>query len=941
MKALARVEFLVIPAAALLLYLNVRNGEFVFDDVKLVRDNPWVGSVRDNLSALDVFSDKWEDEQVRINYRPVRFLSYALDWHVTQWLWPNEPALRTTVFHIHNMLLHALNGLLLLLVLRKLLPDTGRVPLLLAFLWVIHPLQTESVAYISGRRDVLFTACYLGALALHLHGRREWWRIALAAALYVCGVLAKEMAVTLPAAIVLCDFQLRRRVDRRAIVAYAALGLIGVAYVIYKVGFKNPGWGAPYWGGTLATALLTEARAIVRYVYMSLVPFTLSVDWSYAAIRPSTSLVGPWTTIPALAGVLACACGAAYALLRRRGAWALGACLFLVTLAPVMQLVPHPERFAERYMYLPLAGLLLAVAWACNVLRPFVTGKVLAGIVLVLFAARTYVRTDDWLTSRALWESAVRVNPDCARAHSALAGELKSLQRWDSAELHLDCAIDILESATGLTPLEHGYAQKSRFMRGEVRSARGDALLSRVQELPEGDPERRRVAVDARELYVKAVADFDALLDVRDIDGKALGSGPGGVTINWNIGALRFKLQDYDRAEGAYRSVIAASDGTPSLAYQARQARFWLGMIEFARGKTTIGTRQILRAAQETENEGERLSYKSHLADILRKVGQWDQALAIYDEIRPGADDENRVTIDYYRAEIMDRVGRRSDAIFLLRDILERRPGLLPAELSLLDLELKEGRWKELKQRLGGLIREHGRLPVLAAYEQQLVLQESLAAQEPSRGAATLDAKALNRLGRENLEAQDWENAVAAFKDAYVAAEAAGQSDEALSALRQLAKSLRGAGRPNEAASVLRKACARAPADVRFVQDLGELFASSPDNPQYVQEAIVMYTRMASLASDGATKVMAFLALGELLERQGALEEAAEWYDRAAATGTVPVATHRRRGELWEAAGDPTKARAAFEAYLAAEEDPEKRRAVEEHMKVAPRKGAR
>ncbi len=939
MRIPASFRVLSIPAAVLLLYgslLAVKDGarpEFVFDDVKLIKDNPWAGSLSDNVAAFDIFSDRWERESVRINYRPLRFLSYAIDWHVTRWLWPDEPELRTTVFHAHNMLLHALNGMLLLLVCARLLPGTGGLPLFLALLWVVHPLGTESVAYISGRRDVLFTACYLGALALYLHGAREWWRVLAAAVLYLLGMLTKEMAVTLPAAVVLSDVFLRRRIDRRAVLCYALLGAAGAAYVAFKLGFKNPGGGAPYWGGTLLTALLTEARAVCRYVYLSIVPLKLSVDWSYAAIRPSAGPLDPWTTLPAAAGAASCAAAAAWAFVRRRSCWALGVCLFLVMLSPVMQIVPHPERFAERYMYLPLAALLLAGARACNALRPLASGRIAAAAVLIVFAARTYVRTDDWRSSRSLWESAVAVNPECARARLGLAIALSGEERWKEAGAHLDRGIEILATLPSPSPLERGHALQARAFRAQANAAHGDALRAELAGLAADDPRRIALRNDARERYRTAVEDYECLLGTDDVDGRPFAAGPGAITTYGLLGAVCFRLEDYDGADAAYRQVLAMSEKTGAAARPAREARFWLGMIALAGGKTTLGTRQILKAAQDAEDVREAFAYKAQLAEILRKVGKWSAALDIYDEIKPHAEKEERLAVDYARAEIFDRLGKRSDALMLLRELLREHPGLLPAEVSLMDLELKEGRWREVKTRLAALRERHGALPVLAAYEKQIALQEALAVEAPARARQALDAETLLALGRENMETGAWEFAIEAFKDAFVAAEAAGRKEEALRALRYLARSFQRAGRPVEALPVLRKALAAAPDDPRFLKDLGDLYAGSLAN---MQEALAAYTRLASAAGDGATRVEANLAMGSLLERNGAGEEAAACYDRAAQAGSVPSEIHRRRGELWEAAGDAAKARAAYDACLEIEEDPAKRRAVEERRRALP-----
>ncbi|HAK93450.1 MAG TPA: hypothetical protein DCM87_00155 [Planctomycetes bacterium] len=939
MRIPARLAILSIPAAALLLYwgmLAVKDGarpEFVFDDVKLIKENPWAGSLADNAAAFDIFSDRWEQESVRINYRPLRFLSYAIDWRLTRWLWPDEQELRTTVFHAHNMLLHALNGVLLLLVLARLLPGRGGLPLFLALVWVVHPLATESVAYVSGRRDVLFAACYLGALAVYLHGAREWWRIALAGLLYVLGMLTKEMAATLPAAMALSDMFLRRRIDRRAAACYALLGAAGAAYIAFKLGVKNPGGGAPYWGGTLCTALLTEARAVFRYIYLALVPLELSADWSYAAIRPSSGLIDPWTTLPAAAVASACAAAAAWTFIRRRSCWAFGACLFLVMLSPVMQIVPHPERFAERYMYLPLAALLLAGAMACNALRPLVTGKILAAAVLIVFAARTYVRTDDWRSSMSLWKSAVAVNPECARARLGLAFALSGAKRWQDAGTHLDRAIEILATLPSPSPLERGHALQARAFRAQADAAYGDALKAELAGLAPDDPRRGTLRDGARMRYSRAAADYEHLLGSVDVDGRPFAAGPGAIATYGLLGAVCFRLERYDRADAAYRHVLALSEGSGSAARPAREARFWLGMIALAGGKTTLGTRQILRAAQDAGDVREAFAYKAQLAEILRKVGRWSAALDIYDEIRPHAEGQERLAVDYARAEIFDRLGKRSDAIMLLRELLERQPDLVPAEISLIDLELKDGRWREVRTRLAALKARHGRLPVLAAYEKQIALQEELAAKAPSQVRRALDAETLLAAGRENMDAGAWGFAVEAFKDAFVAAEAAGSKETALRALRYLARSLQRAGRPIEALPVLQKALAASPDDPRFLKDLGDLHAGSLEN---MQEALAAYTRLAAAAGDGATRVEANLAMGGLLEKNGAGEEAAMCYDRAAQAGSVPPAIHRRRGELWEAAGDVARARAAYDAYLECEEDPETRRAVEERRRALP-----
>jgi len=455
-------------------YLNAIKGDFVFDDVKLVRDNPWIRSWSDTFAAFDIFSDRWEKDEVRANYRPVRFLSYAVDWHVTRALWPGEEKLRPTIFHLHNILLHALNSLLLFLLLRRLLNTGTAFTAFLTLLWTLHPVQTESVTYISGRRDVLFTAFFLGAVLVHLSERERWWKTCLVAALYGAALLTKEMAVTLPAVLLSADLFRRRRFTGRRIAGHVVLWLLFAAYAAFKLGIKNPGGGAPPWGGSFFTALLTEGRAVFLYLRLVFFPVSLSVDWSYAAIRPSSGFLDPWITLPALLLLLALGVFVLRRFLRKRDAFSFGILLFFITLSPVMQLVPHPERFAERYLYLPLLGLIVAAFPLLRALARSPTARVLGLILILFYCGRTVRRNKDWKNDFTLWKSAVSVNPACARAHFALGLALNDRSAWSEAAENLDLVFRILADKKPLTPLEKGQLLQAHIFRAQAFSRLGE-----------------------------------------------------------------------------------------------------------------------------------------------------------------------------------------------------------------------------------------------------------------------------------------------------------------------------------------------------------------------------------------------------------------------------------------------------------------------------------
>ena len=245
-----------------------------------------------------------------------------------------------------------------------------------------------------------------------------------------------------------------------------------------------------------------------------------------------------------------------------------------------MQFVPHPERFAERYLYLPLLGLVVAFASIAERGARWRAGGLAAAALILLCAGRSMLRNQDWKDDRTLWESAVKVNPDCARAQFALGLALNDREAWSEAVERFDGAIAVLGGAPALAPLERGRLLQARAFRAQALAAQGDALRGRMANYLEGDPERASLGADARRLYRRAAEDYEALLRDRDVDGTPIADDPRQATTYKNAAAVHFRLEEYGRAEELYRRQLSLVPGTPI----ALEARFWLGMILLAQG---------------------------------------------------------------------------------------------------------------------------------------------------------------------------------------------------------------------------------------------------------------------------------------------------------------------------------------------------------------------
>lgn len=427
MRAAARswIAPLGLVLAAIAVHLDGLTGGFIFDDLAAVRDNPKVHGLS-HLPELLGFGHG------RFGFRLVRDLSYALDYTIG--------GLHPLVYHVSNVLIHALVvWLVWRLALRLGLGRTG------AFwagaVFAVHPVHVDAVTYISGRRDVLSTALYLGSLLAFARfrdtgggARRGPWWLVLAAVLGVLGVSAKEMAATFPAAWLLYDACVTGRERGTGIVAgaWAALrrrawlygggAVVAAGLIAFVVIVQRSTLDAGPMGGSWGTHALTEAVILAYAVRLVLFPTSLLIDYQHF-FEPFASLSDPrlWAAVAVLAGVIAlCAWG-----LRGRRGPAFAANWLWITYLPVMQIVPHPERFAEHYVYLPSVGAALLFGMGVQALtqnaRTRVAAVALASVAVLLFAAGTWHRNRAFQSEITIFEAALKVHPRAPRVWNNLA----------------------------------------------------------------------------------------------------------------------------------------------------------------------------------------------------------------------------------------------------------------------------------------------------------------------------------------------------------------------------------------------------------------------------------------------------------------------------------------------------------------------------------------
>lgn len=436
---------LIIVIACLLVYLKAAPGGFVWDDIMLVRDNPYVRRI-ENVGLL--FSNEYFAAFRELSYRPVCTLTYLIDYQ----LWGPKPG-----GHVTNIGLHALNALLLFILVLRLygrrLPAFGA-----AGLFALHPVQTEAVAGITFREDLLCLLFVLATMHFYLSWRRVGgrWKIPMAAS-FLLAVLSKETAVVLPAVIVVMELvpPFSTGEKRPGWSGAGALWVCAGAYVAARfLLFRGPAEQVIYHGGGWQTAKLSLA-ALHRYLEL------IELKFGQCVLYPSETIMNFDNVSWFLAGLHA-VLFIVWLLFFRKSVATWGLAWFFLFLLPVSNIVPIAVVMADRYLYIPLAGLATAGALAAERIvaggadNPSRARRNACLVVMLLVMAVLFVKSQNrclvWLDERALWQSAAACAPDSAYAHNNLGKAY-----YDNVFPNFALAESELRKAIGLaskTPME-------------------------------------------------------------------------------------------------------------------------------------------------------------------------------------------------------------------------------------------------------------------------------------------------------------------------------------------------------------------------------------------------------------------------------------------------------------------------------------------------------
>ena len=343
MPASTRIGLFLIIAAACIVFLPSIEYQFTnWDDDIHVTNNPAIHQLSlESLARLFHPTAKYM-------YHPLTMATYSLDWKSGE----GSP----WTFHATNILLHLLNIVLVFVFLRKVLPSDSAA-LFVTAVFALHPLQVESVAWISARKELLYTFFYLASLVIYFqwNDKKKTSLYILSLFFFACSLFSKPTAVTLPAVIFLVEFWSSKKLDLKAVYRVIPFLIGAIAFALFFIKSQNNNAVPPLKYYSTVQQILLVAYQLVFYVWKSALPFSLSSCYAYP---PLLNNMLPWAYYAAPLFLMLII--AALWLLKRKSTNLFpGLIFYVVALSPVLQLVPfnNASLVADRYLYIPIIGI--------------------------------------------------------------------------------------------------------------------------------------------------------------------------------------------------------------------------------------------------------------------------------------------------------------------------------------------------------------------------------------------------------------------------------------------------------------------------------------------------------------------------------------------------------------------------------------------------------
>ena len=663
----AWLQVVLLTLAGVLTHLPALQGERIWDDQYLSLVNPFIKSP---LLILETFRHYLFLDSLSVHYRPVQNISYIVDY----FCWNTDPV----GFHLTNILLHTICGILLFFLLRKLfgtlivkLDSNDLAAFVVAMVWVVHPVHSAAVDYISGRADSLAFAFASAGWLAFLRARHITHRLArcsiyfLAAFSGFLSLCSREIACVW---FVLFIAHLLF-VDRAATTRFrlSALGCCGALLAVYLVCRHLPEsrpTAAPG-NNTDSVALRSTlmARALGDYGRLLIFPANLHMertlinpiayrsrhDWREQIGEEYLSILGLILLATLVCGSIVRGCAQPLRLF--------GALWFIAAFLPISNIVPLNATVAEHWLYLPSVGFFI-FATGCILELPRSLMKISVGCVLfatVALGVRSYIRSTDWVIAETFYRRTIASGGGSPRSGLNL-GEI-CLDRGDYAE-----AEKIFRRVLAIAPA-YPFAQSNlgSALWHEGKSAEAEALFGRLE---------RSSAAMVKE-YPRTWIGALNFARVRRVAGDnegalaALERARQTYPDVWELISLESEILRQTRGPDASLHLIEDFAAKNWWHYQAELA---LGRLYAQKGDIDLAMRALQRASRLDVHDTESLNL---IVNIRLRQDKFDEALSSQKRAVNRQPDEPRQYA--LLSDILTKMGRSSEAQIALAKASELR----------------------------------------------------------------------------------------------------------------------------------------------------------------------------------------------------------------------------------------------------------------------------
>ena len=606
--------FLLFALFGLLLYGHTLQVPFYLDDFI---------NIRDRLYAIKSFSlGEFVNASLDnlLSRRPLANLSFVLNYYFQGFELPG--------YHMVNIVIHVLNGMLLYLFVFKTITLPGErgprqhpawVATLASLLWFVNPMQIQSVTYIVQRMTSMATLFFLCSFLSYLYGRlarKTQIRVALfglSALCWIMSMASKEIALTLPGLIFVYEWLFFQNLDMawlKKSAIFIVIGLIGMLAAVYFVYHYSPlSFVTAIYQPRQYTAFerfLTQGRVIFLYVSLLLYPSPTRLNLNHD-ISLSSGLFSPLTTFISFAALLALMVGTII-LSKRHRICAFCVIWFFANLA-IEALAASIELMFEHRVYLASTLFFLPFVWLLFRLlnKPKVSFSVISALIIV-FGFWTYQRNALWNAPVAFWEDAIQKSPNHYRAHFNLGTSYLHNKSYDRA-------IVAFQKALTLDP---PYPT-------EIYTNIGALYLEKEQHDLARQNLNRAVSLNPNNYMAH---DLLATLDKKKGDyGEALKHYRAAIMINpnfatsyHNLGILYMDMGQPDTAVGLFQQAI-------SLRPKSADSYSNLGLAYARQGQYDPAI-QMFQKAIKTDGKNQDALF--NLATAYKMIGKYEMAAQTY-----------------------------------------------------------------------------------------------------------------------------------------------------------------------------------------------------------------------------------------------------------------------------------------------------------------------